>query len=162
MKTENENILQAYKVNLAEDGKSPKTIESYIGDIKGFVDYLKGHNIDFDGRLRRQEITSYRSYLLEIGYKTATINKKINSLLSFNYYLIDQKMMDEIVVSLKKDRVKVAAGSERQVETYDEKQLERLLFYISGDELSRRDKAIVITLLYTGIRVSELCEVHSE
>jgi integrase/recombinase XerD len=40
MKLENE-ILDEYKTYLLEDGKSSATIESYMGDIKLFTEYLK-------------------------------------------------------------------------------------------------------------------------
>lgn len=62
-----------------------------------------------------------------------------------------------MAVELHKDRIKVASGSERQVEVYTDKQLEYLLSYIQSDKVSCRNRAIILTLLYTGVRVSELC-----
>jgi integrase/recombinase XerD len=60
---------------------------------------------------------------------------------------------NEIVVDLRKYRVKVALGSEKQVE--------RMLFYIQNQEnVSRRDKMIILLLMYTGVRVSELCSIR--
>jgi integrase/recombinase XerD len=38
--------------------------------------------------------------------------------------------MQENVIDLKKDRVKIAVGSEHPVEVYSDNQLERLQFYI--------------------------------
>ena len=43
-------------------------------------------------------------------------------------------LASETVIDLRKDRVKVASGSEKQVEVFNEKQLERLLFYVQGEE----------------------------
>ena len=39
-------IVEDFKISLIEDGKSPKTIESYVGDIKAFIEFLitKGVN----------------------------------------------------------------------------------------------------------------------
>ena len=34
---------------LIEDGKSPKTIESYTGDVAGLLAYLGAMGIEFDG-----------------------------------------------------------------------------------------------------------------
>ncbi len=56
--------------------------------------------------------------------------KKINSLQSFNNFLIGNNHIGEIVVNLRKDRMKVAFGSEKQVEVFSDKQIERMLFYI--------------------------------
>ncbi|WP_242967967.1 site-specific integrase [Tepidibacter mesophilus] len=68
---------------LLEDGKSPKTIESYVGDVKGFLTYLESQGVNFENTLSRFYVTSYRNYLIENDFKPATINKKINSLQSF-------------------------------------------------------------------------------
>lgn len=116
-------------------------------------------SIIFTGDLKRFHITSYRNNLVEKGYEASTVNKKINSLQSFNYWLVGKGLTIEIVIDLRKDRVKVASGSEKQVEVYNERQLEKLLFYVQGENVSVRNKAIVLTLLYTGVRVSELCEI---
>lgn len=68
--------------------------------------------------------------------------------------------MKEIVVENSKDRVKIAYGSEKQVEVYSDKEVEMILFYIQNEEkVSKRNKVIVLLLLYTGVRVSELCSI---
>lgn len=41
---------------MIEDGKSPKTIESYVGDIKAFKKFLESKGVDFNGNL--QEFSS--------------------------------------------------------------------------------------------------------
>ncbi|UZQ52260.1 hypothetical protein [Clostridium kluyveri] len=33
-------VIEDFKISLTEDGKSPKTIESYVGDIKVFIEFL--------------------------------------------------------------------------------------------------------------------------
>jgi integrase/recombinase XerD len=89
-----------------------------------------------------------------------TINKKVNSIHSFNRYLVDNGCTKDIVVDITKDRVKLSYGSERQVEVLTDKQVERILFYIQNDEkVSKRNRMIIFLLLYTGLRVSELCEI---
>jgi integrase/recombinase XerD len=72
-------LVEKFKRFLKEDGKSPKTIESYVGDIEGFVMYLKTMGVEFRGELRRFHITSFRNHLIEKSYQTATINKKIRA-----------------------------------------------------------------------------------
>ena len=67
--------------------------------------------------------------------------------------------MNEVVVNLKKDRVQIATGSEQQVQVYSEKQIERILFYSqSHKKVTLRDRMIFQLLIYTGVRVSELCD----
>ena len=63
--------------------------------------------------------------------------------------------MDRMVVDLRRDKIRVAHGSEQEVEVYTENEVERLLFYIQDTEkVSVRDKLIILILLYTGLRVS--------
>ncbi|MBY6934814.1 hypothetical protein [Clostridium botulinum] len=59
---------------------------------------------------------------------------KVNSIQSFNKYLVDNGYTKDVVVDIAKDRVKLAYGSERQVEVLEEKQVERILFHIQNDE----------------------------
>jgi prepilin-type N-terminal cleavage/methylation domain-containing protein len=99
--------------------------------------------------------------LVEEGFEVATINKKVNSLQSFNCFLIDSGYMTEQVIDLKKDKVKVAHGSEHEVEVLTDRETEQLLFYVEDDKIcSSRDKLIVALLLYTGVRVSELVNLR--
>ncbi|WP_099192885.1 tyrosine-type recombinase/integrase [Tepidibacter mesophilus] len=68
--------------------------------------------------------------------------------------------MKENVINLRKDRVKIATGSEQQVEVFSEMLVEKLLFYIQDQhKVSPRDKMIILLLLFTGVRVSELCNI---
>ncbi|GFZ34391.1 hypothetical protein CSC2_49170 [Clostridium zeae] len=141
------DFVEKFKIYLKEDGKSAKTIESYVGDIGGFVVYLQGVEVKFQGELKRFYITSFRSHLIESQYEVATINKKINSLQSFNNFLMKNNYCNEFVVDLRKDRMRVAFGSEKQVEVFSEKQVERMLFYIQNQEnVSRRDNMIILLI----------------
>lgn len=153
-------LVQKFERYLEEDGKSVKTIESYIGDTSAFVVFLENKGVYFDGEMKRFYITSYRNYLIEKQYELSTINKKVNSIQSFNKYLVDNGYTKDIVVDIAKDRVKLAYGSERQVEVLTDSQVEKILFYIQNDEkVSQRNRMIILLLLYTGLRVSELCEI---
>ena len=153
-------VIEDFKISLIEDGKSPKTIESYVGDIKAFIEFLGDKGVEFNGTLQRFYVVSYKNFLVESNYEVATINKKINSIHALNRYLVATGDMKEIVVENSKDRVKISYGSEKQVEVYSDKEVERILFYIENEEkVSKRNKVIVMLLLYTGVRVSELCSI---
>ncbi|WP_084505039.1 tyrosine-type recombinase/integrase [Acetobacterium malicum] len=150
-------IQTAFENHLMEDGKGSATIASYTGDIKGFTLWLDEKKMPFDGKLTRFSITSYRKYLLDSNYSVNTINKKINSLHSFNHFLISQGLCHEKVVHPKKDKIKVAHGSEAEVVVFSEDEVERLLFFLENKEqVALRDKTLVYILLYAGLRVSEL------
>ncbi|WP_083585681.1 phage integrase N-terminal SAM-like domain-containing protein [Clostridium kluyveri] len=101
-------MVQRFKIHLEEYGKSVKTIESYIGDTSAFVAFLASRGIDFTGKMKRFYITSYRDYLIENRYELSTINKKVNSIQSFNKYLVDNGYTKNAVVDIAKDRIKLA------------------------------------------------------
>lgn len=51
-------VIENFKISLIEDGKSPKTIESYIGDIRAFIDFLASKGVEFNGTLQRFYVVS--------------------------------------------------------------------------------------------------------
>jgi integrase/recombinase XerD len=72
-------LVQNFKVNLEEDGKSIKTVENYVGDTSAFLAFLESKEVDFNGEMKRFYIT--RNYLIENQYELSTINKKANSII---------------------------------------------------------------------------------
>ena len=111
-------IIEDFKISLVEDGKSPKTIESYVGNIKAFIEFLGSKGVKFNGTLQRFYVVSYKNFLVENNYEVATINKKKNSIHELNRYLVATGAMKEIAVENSKDRIKIVYGSEKQVEVY--------------------------------------------
>lgn len=156
MSTEiNQNLVTYFHDYLLADGKAQKTAESYCGDVRAFLAWLAEKKTPIT--LQRIHITSYRNYLLSSHYEINTINKKMNSLLSFNLYLIQHQYMTEKIVCLKKDKVTRAAGSEPAVEILSEADMEKLLFHLPKETV--RNRMIVLLLIYTGLRVSELVNI---
>lgn len=95
-------------------------------------------------------------------YAFSTINKKINSLKVYNDFLRTKGVVDESFIQLKRDRIKIVAGSEDSVDALSEEQVEKLLFYVENrNKVSTRNKLIVYLLLYTGVRVCELITATS-
>ena len=149
-------LLDDYRLYLLSDGKSAKTVVSYCGDVRAFLLWLESKQVSFAGNLTRFYITSYKSAISD-SHSINTYNKKINSLTSFNLFLLDRGFCDSQVVFPNKDKIKIAHGSEHQVEVFSEAEVEQILFFLENkDWVSHRDKLIVLLLLYTGVRVSEL------
>jgi site-specific recombinase XerD len=150
--------IKEFESWLIQDGISPKTIESYVGDVKGFQLFLnsKINSVSSTINFNKFSFVRYKEYLTEKKYKVSTINKKINSLLVYNKFLVNIRVVGEMFISLKKDKVTIAAGSEKEVTALSESEVERLLFYLEGDKTTLRNKLVFYLLLYTGLRVSEL------
>lgn len=155
-----QELIGAFKQWLTEEGKSPKTIESYVGDVEGFQKYLTEKAVDTSQPLSRFSFVRYKQHLLDNEYAIATINKKINSLKVYNDFLQKKGIVSESYIQLKRDRVQIAAGSEHIVAALSEEQVEKLLFYLEDHtKVSQRNKLIAYLLLYTGVRVSELVSI---
>lgn len=145
---------------LFEEGKAAKTIASYVNDVKGFQSYLREKLNDVPV-LSRFSFVQYKEHLTKKGYAVSTINKKINSLKVYNDFLRTKGIIGETFIQLKRDRIKIAAGSEDNVDALSEEQVEKLLFYVENrNKVSARNKLIVYLLLYTGVRVSELVGIQ--
>ena len=150
-------VILAYETYLMEEGKVESTIDSYVGDIRGFLEFLESKKVSFRGNLTRLYITSYKIHLTENGYSINTINKKINSLHSFNFFLVSKNLCTEKVVYPNKDKIKIARGSEKEIDVFSDEEVERILFYLEDrSRVNLRDKGVILILLYTGLRVSEL------
>lgn len=145
---------------LFSEGKAAKTIESYVNDVKGFQTYLQ-EKLKDNVVLSRFSFVRYREQLVKEDYAVSTINKKINSLKVYNDFLRTERVVSESFIQLKRDRIKIAAGSEDTVDALSEEQVEKLLFYVENrNKVSARNKLIVYLLLYTGVRVSELVGIQ--
>ena len=148
---------------LTDRGLAEKTIASYTSDVKGYHRYVEqktakegqGH------QLTRFHFLRYRDALVEERRAIATINKKINSLKVYNDYLNEKGIIEETYVDLKRDRIRVASGSDNQVTALSEREVERLLFFLEDTKkVSTRNKLAVYLLLYTGVRVTELVSIR--
>jgi integrase/recombinase XerD len=149
--------VEEFKQWLTEEGKAPKTVESYVGDVGGFQRFLVQREADTAQPLNRFAFVRYKQYLLDENFAAATVNKKMNSLKVYNDFLQKIGMVDESYIQLKRDRIKIAAGSEQVVTVLTEEQVEKLLFYLEDrKKVSLRNKLAAYMLLYTGLRVTEL------
>jgi len=154
-----QKLVSDFDRTLVEDGLFPATVSSYTSDVRCLLGWIESKGNIFTGNLKRFHVTAYKNHLVQNNYEINTINKKINSLQSFNQFLIDEKYIIEQVVYLRKDKLKLAAGSEKDVEVFTDEEVDNLLFYIQSDEVASRDKLIILLLLYTGVRVSELVNI---
>lgn len=153
-----ELITEKFKQWLIEDGKALSTISSYINDVNKFNEYLMEREVDKDILLNRFYFTSYIKYLKGQNAAINTINKKITSLKVYNGWLLSNGIVDGTYISIKRDKVKVATGSEEEVSVLNDEEVERFLFALEKE--NDREKALGYILLYTGLRVSEVINIE--
>lgn len=140
---------------LREEGKSPQTRKTYETDVRIAWQTLGLQTIG----MTRLDAVHYIEGLHTQGYQPATVNKKVNSLKVYHDYLVETGQWMEQPIRLRHDRVQIAAGSEHVVEALTDEEVERVLKEIEKETYSERDRLIVMVLLYTAVRVSELIQM---
>lgn len=138
-----------------ERNYSDKTIRSYGIDLEKFEEYLKGVNeelalTDVDADLVRGWVLS----LMEQGYATTSVNRKLSSLRSFYNYLLRRGMLSVnpmLVVKGPKNKkpLPVFVRDEEMTHLLDNTE------WKTGFE-GLRNRLIVEVFYVTGIRLSEL------
>ena len=162
--SEQTKILADFRQYLLDDGKATRTVQSYVADVFHFLSHVTEVNPKPLSELMRQDVTRFRSHMVDKSFKPATVNKAVNSLSCFSQWLQATGIHPEgqKLVNPKRDRVKVAAGSEGEVSVFTDMELEHIMANISDPtKTTQRNQLVVNLLLYTGCRVSELINIQT-
>ena len=140
-----------------------KTVKAYKIDISQFLDYLTENQLLLD----KKGINNYLDYLHK-KYRQRTVKRKIASIKAFFNYLdyeerIENNPFNKIRVRFKEEQLLPRSVSQEIIE--------ELLMYMHqqkmNDKLSKwkrrlllRDICVIELLFMTGMRISELCEIH--
>ena len=127
--SEQTQILVDFRQYLVDDGKADRTVQSYVTDVFHFMANLIEVNPKRQSELTRQDVTQFRNHMIQKSFKPATVNKAVNSLSCFCQWLQATGIHTEgqKLVDPKRDRVKVAAGSEGEVSVFTDEELERIM-----------------------------------
>lgn len=149
-------ITDRYQDYLARVGKSPHTVKAYGHDMATFARWLEQTiGEDFDPRaVDSRDIQEYRGYLMRRGKTPATINRRLIALRGFFRWakqagLAEENPFDVIEKVLIKQQQDTAP---RWLDRQDQLALLRAV----RKSRSKRDLAIIQTLLGAGLRISEL------
>lgn len=140
-----------------------KTVKAYRIDITQFLRYLEVNQLLLD----KNGINHYLDYLHN-KYKQRTIKRKIASVKAFFSYLdyeerIENNPFNRVRVRFKEEQILPRSISQEVIEKllkfmYQEKDNVKLSKW--KRRLLLRDICVVELLFMTGIRISELCELH--
>ena len=109
--SEHTKILADFQQYLLDDGKAERTIQSYVADVLHFLSHVRETTPKALSELTRQDVTRFRSHMIEKSFQPNTINKAVNSLSCFCQYLQERQVIPDKLklVEPKKDRVKIAS-----------------------------------------------------
>lgn len=155
---EMEEILTRYQNYLLNNKKySDKTVAAYLQDLQLFMAYLKENHLDFSC-MDEDLVQNYFFSLKQKKYKVSSINRKIVSLR--NFYQFYHRFIDSHFHNFMKNYETLKSERKLPKDLFEEQikilltPCEKQAKYIS------RNQCIILLLLYTGMRVSELCNLN--
>lgn len=150
------DILSAYRQDLELQGMAPDTIRIYPNYVGLFQDWLKNKSLEDAGRA---DFKDYIAYLRAEDLKVKSIRLYFSALNSFYNFLMEEGLIGSNPVqgiAKRYLRQYKDPATERRALTVQEAQ--KLLSAI----LDIRDRAIILMLLKTGIRLHELIDLDLE
>ena len=142
-----------------ERGMSPRTCESYGGDLRFFAAYLKRRKIENAADVKREDIVAFLANEREKGIKGSTRSRRLAAIRVFFRHLKERHLIRTNPSDLM-DAPKKALTLPRVL---SEAEVAALLDEVRGeDPVSLRDRAILEVMYGCGLRVSELCELKRE
>lgn len=147
-----------------EKNKSPKTIETYTHFLDRFLKFAVSEGVSDPQSIDLDFIRKFRLYLNRLvngrgeRLKLVTQSYHVIALRAFLKYLTKCD-----VKTLAPEKIELAKNPSRQVEFLEQQELDRVIDAIKTEKeeiLQLRDRAILLTLFATGIRLSELIQLR--
>lgn len=155
---EKNELVEEYFENLLAQGKSPATIKTYRTQLRLFFNWMKANEYSEDPKeITSMDVADYRNYLQEEGKLPRTVNTALASIEALCQWMLDEGRIDNN-----------PAQKVKRVEQVDEapKWLTRSekarLLRVAEREKDMRNKVIIFTFLFAGLRASELCNLKHE
>jgi len=151
-----DNLLQ-YLSYLYSRNRRPSTMELNCSAIRFFLEFVKVKGITCIEAVSRKDMAAFIEHEQDRGMKPATVRGRLGSVKAFLRYLIEEGVLRHEILS-KSISVKVPDALPKAIAPEDVK---RLLSAIYGIK-STRNRAMIIMLLRTGMRIGELLALRVE
>jgi site-specific recombinase XerD len=167
-------LIQGYRLCAQTEGKSKKTIETVAGSVAYLERFLRSEGLTTDAtQIGPNEIRTFILYLQnkkrfsghpfarkqQNGLSGYTINSYLRSVRAFWSWLL----YEEIISTNPFDRIKIPKPPRKVIPAFSEAQIRALLDTIdTSTPAGNRDYAVIVTLLDTALRVSELTNLRLE
>lgn len=169
-----DNLIDSYRLECKIRGKSQNTVRIYSTALNILDNFLKQDGLSTDvTQLGVQELGRFILYLQQARVFSKhpftkqqqkrltghTINCYLRAVRAFWSWLV----FEEIIEMNPFDRIKIPKPPKRVITPFSDEQIKRLLSVIDTRSPSGfRDRAIILTLLDTGLRVTELRSLRLE
>ncbi len=151
-------LTKSWGLSLRAGNKSPRTVDGYQATVRLFDEYLTAAGMPREvANISREHVESYLVDLLERGNKPATVATRHKGLRVFFGWLLEEGEITESPMR----NVKPPAIPDEPVPILEPDEIKRLMKACDGPTFEdRRDLAILMLLLDTGMRRTELSELR--
>lgn len=143
-----QDYIRLYFENLHRRCLSKSTIKLYEQTLLGFIAFLKDNGRQHIEAIVREDIGAYVEYEQDRGMSLTTVNTRLRSIYAFVQFLVDRDVMHPDVLK-RRIKIKLPDTLPRAIDPED---IRCLLAVIA----KRRDRAMILLLLRTGMRIGEL------
>jgi len=152
-------MFSNYLLSLKATGKSEQTIKTYRSQFNKFIQWLEINGGTNDPKqITSIDAVEYRTYLQEVRrLKPASINTALAAIESFCVWMMEEGHIDHNPLA----KVKNVEEVKSPPKWLDKSEKYRLIRTVLQDK-SKRNQAIMFTLLLSGLRVSELVSLTPE
>ena len=160
------SIISGWFASIQLRSQSAHTLESYQNDINYFAQFLSNYDSDktIEDAILEVDIRTVRSYLAKLkqeDYQPSSISRKLATIKNFYRFLLRKNYkIDQSIFALrspKKAKTIPKALNQEQTNSAIENS-----GYEEEEWIARRNKAIILLLYGTGLRISEALSVTKE
>ena len=141
-------FAEKYLSHLCSRNRRPNTLELNYTSIRFFLGFLKTREVEFIEAVSRKDLEAFIEHEQDRGMKPLTVRGRLGLVKAFLRYLIEEGVVRHEVLS-KRIGVKVPDALPKAIAPED---MKALLSVIDNT----RDRALVLMLLRTGMRIGEL------
>jgi integrase/recombinase XerD len=140
--------VEGYLRHMARSNRRPRTMFSRWGTILIFLGLLKANGKTRLEEVTRRDVEAFIEHEQDRGIKITTIRMRLTGVQSFLRHLAEERIVSRDVFG-KRIRLQLP---ERLPRSMDPDDLQKLFSLIEGS----RDRAMILVLLRTGMRIGEL------
>jgi integrase/recombinase XerD len=147
-------LAESYLLHLYRKNRRPNTLELNYTSIRLFQEYLKSAGITYLEGVSRKNLEAFVEHEQDRGLKPVSVRGRLASVKAFLRFLIEEGVVRSEVLS-KSLAVKVPDSLPRAIAPEDVREL------LSVVDVTR-NRAMVLMLLRTGMRIGELLSLRME
>lgn len=149
-------MIYQFLADLKAKGKSVHTISSYTKHLEKFSNWLELQGLDY-AQVNGKESKAFRNYLVCLGLAPKTVNCILGAVKSFYDYLCEEGIVKGNPIIMRRLRV---AEQKRNPDFLTDDELAKVKSAM--DKLPDHIKLAFMTMLYAGLRVSEVANLSPD